>query len=431
MRLPSLLVISTIIACSGGQSPPFPEPELPDCCTEQVGPVTLRIHGAHMDGVRVIFQDTFSSVLEDTHTDPAGLAVGPMKPNGFVTVIDPFGPRDDGRTDLRTFAGVGPFEELVLEGPQGVITNVTVTAAIEPGATSYELTTSCGAGSLAVEGGIATGQLALVDCGASVELLLITRDASDTARRSIFHTASAIDGATIALPNAYEPIPAVTLQYSGVEQHERIVARTTLARSRPVLEQTREIAIASGVGSATLPLPSIGGGTLLIESLPAPAEAGLTAHGMLDWAPTGATTYFLDMWRDLLPAVTSRPRFQVPNTIVWTEDHAFAQATQLESSVPPPMRGPDLVVVDLAIARADRSWTWTVAAPHQKGLLALPVLPPDTGLAPGDTVEVTDLFLAAVPFGYDAVRARVLSSRRPRDLIVDPFAGRIVYQQLR
>src|SRR5262245_25587661 len=115
------LALVLVAGCGDGKHNPDAAADMtvmPDAAT---GPVTLTItkEGLPVAGVHVYFQNSNSTLVADATTDAAGHASADMAAGGFVTAINPFdtvqAPTSD--DDLRTFAGVKPGDQLVLDQP--------------------------------------------------------------------------------------------------------------------------------------------------------------------------------------------------------------------------------------------------------------------------------------------------------------------------
>jgi hypothetical protein len=429
----SLVVLVSLTACGEHGSTP-PPPDIVEPPPPVRGPVALTIlhDGEPAVGVPVVFHDALGLVAS-VLTDASGLARVEMQGGGFVTAVNPFGTPADGIDDLRTYAAVQVGDLLVLESDSRASTiTVPVTAPVDPGAARYQLHTTCGSGSLAVQNGVARGNLVLTNCNNVADVLLETFDANDAPLRSIFRPGLAVvDGDPLVLPNGYEPIPNIEVTFSGFDG-KTIAARTALASPLGQLRETSfDVTIGSGVGTKQLALPNILDGRIVTESRPNTDELALGTHRLLDWGPANFNQ-FINLFDVRLLDITSSPEFFPPRSVFWGES-AFV-ATQLESAPPPDDRSADFTIVTLAITRETKTWRWTLATRHDGPSATLPLLPIELGdlnVAPGDTVEITQLMMAKVPGGYDAVRARIHNSQRLEDFIVDPSFGRIIAQDLR
>jgi len=434
------LLLLGFAACGGEHGSMPAPPDIADPPPPFTGPVSLQIthNGAPAVGVAVVFQDAGVVGATTQPTDGSGTARVTMGRDGFVTVVNPFGPPATGAPDdVRTFAGVQPFDQLKLvEDTRASPITVTVTAPIEPTAVEYRLHTSCGSGVLVKPSGpgLPTGQLTLTSCGGAADVLLETIDSSGNPSRSIYRpNLPVIDGGTVALPSGYQAIPGARFDYSGIaDGYGTVHVRGVLASSRgPVFETSGDVVISSGVGSTILPIPTISDPTLMTESTLALTDS-IATHGVLDWGPN--TGQFIDLWDDLLPELLSAPRFDLPRSVSWSE--ASFATFQFESGPIEDETRPDFVLIELAVERtgaSPRTYTWRIAAPYFGPFVSLPLLPLDANdfnIAPGDSVDVAGLTTVNVPGGYGAVRARVLDSKRPEDLI-EGSSGRIVYETLR
>lgn len=425
MRRPSALLAASVLAfgaCSGGQSPPLPDtPDPPP--PPPPGPLTLRIddRGTPVPGIVVMFEDSTGGT-SIVVTDDQGAATAEVLGRTRVTAVNPFGPIADAGgpiDDLRTMTDLFPFDDIQLAQPAALPdATITVSAPLDPGAATYELRTTCGDTTLVPSGAAATGTLVLRACVPQLDAVLVTREAGGAPRRSIAtRVPTPEDGATLTLPNAYAPLVDVQLDVFGSFGFERALGRTYLAArpGRPLYEATFDVAIDSGSATARIPVPPAGDVLRFVEGHLVPRPGDVAQHGVLE-VGFGGAQQFIDLG-DKLPDVLSRPTFVAPRTLDWGEA-SFAAAVQLESSVPPPA-GPDYVVVELDIVRADdRRARWTAIVKHQPGLAVLPLLHAGHEILLGDTVTVARMTMVDTFGAYEDLRRVLFSGPTELDRIL-------------
>ncbi|HEU0033895.1 MAG TPA: hypothetical protein VFQ53_24875 [Kofleriaceae bacterium] len=439
------IVVVLVAACSEhGMSPPMPDVAPPP--PPPSGPVSLRIasDGVPHPGVTVVFQAADSHVVGTAVTDASGVASMTMEAGGFVTAIDPFGPpAAGGANDLRTFAGVRPFDELRL-GRDDARTGlqVRVTAPVAQNAASYTLHTTCGTGTLVATGtGKPTALVTLQGCTSAVDMIVVANDATGKPLRALIARGLAVfDGDTLQLTGTYEPIASVGIEYSAVpDAYTSIETHATITTQAPILSADATAAVQFGIANTMLALPGFFDTALRIDAHPVPAAPKLGVHGVLTWS-SFSTNNFVQLWDLLLPDYAQRPTFSLPRSIFWSETQNGARilddAPNFESSVPPNIGIPDVVIAKLHVARPDRTFDWTIATPYVGPVVTYPQLSPTPGElavfdpAPGDAVDVVRLSTVDVPFGYDSVRANILNVVDYAELITDPTFGRISYEDL-
>ena len=162
MKLTLCLVVM-LSACGGSKARPDatgePEPAIdalladaavdaePDATTP--APVSVTVYdssNAPAPGMRVIFLDGADSPLMVTTTDINGVASAVVPAGSSVTAESPMPPQNTA-IPLSTFLDVQPGDALLVGTPPEppVYASVSVDAPPLQGATSYEVTTSCGA----------------------------------------------------------------------------------------------------------------------------------------------------------------------------------------------------------------------------------------------------------------------------------------------
>jgi hypothetical protein len=109
----------------------------------------------------------------------------------------------------------------------------------------------------------------------------------------------------------------------------------------------------------------------------------------------------------------------------------FTQATRRVAWAAAGGVAPQVAIASLRLARdgAPLQWTWQIAGAPTERALTLPTLPGAEAIynaTPGDGVTIDGLITAAVPGGYDGVRAAIFVDRG----VITGAAGRIVAQEL-
>jgi hypothetical protein len=433
------LLLLVLGACGGGGESPGPDGDLPDCgllfCTPPPppnGPITVQISdgGAPVSGVQVVFIDELGTT-SSTVTDAAGSVTQFVELGASVTVINPFGATKD-VDDVRTIADAKPFDVFDLTNNATPVTvTMTLTGFPHAGAASYQLRTPCGDLALASP----SGEITLPRCGTTVDMLLLSLDASGTPIGAMSGAFALEAGGTISLGSNYNAVPEVRVEYTGVDRFDEIAGTVGLLGDRGrFYDRAFDADIASAIGTGRVLLPRSTGHTTLVESRPVPLADDLAQHGIIDWNPANTgDRIFIDLFNSLMPSVITPPQVE-SNRIVWGEGFRAASVV-LESSIPDapgPEEAGTFVVFELGVTRGPKSWTWTLMSRQQGTVLPLPAIPTEHAIASGDTVAFDRMLLANVTGGYDNVRRLLLDKPNLTDLVVSGFqTGRIVYQELR
>ncbi|MDQ3370749.1 MAG: hypothetical protein M3680_35475 [Myxococcota bacterium] len=413
--LPGLLCLLATVACSDDTKvrhlPDAPPPPLDALDASTAGPVTLTITegGTPIPGVEVIFQDADSTVVLETTTGTNGVASATMDAGGYVTAIQPFlnTPQGIAQADLRTFVGVKPGDQLQLRQPgeqPGV--NVTFAGPMDPNAFSYFLYTSCGAQDISGPNGSGSapgGPVTLFGCGPMIDVILETRDFSGAKLRQIVEQNIPVtEGTTIDLTaRTYTPVPAATFSYANLPATVTSVgvSHHLVTPRGPLLAVFTTQDVVAGAASASIERPTVTGATMVTTSELLGSSS--TRHTVVEWGPA-SDAYSFDGAGALLPELTSAASLSIPDhRISWTSA-AGAQAA-------------DLVRLSIGLTRetpALQSWRWQIVAPAAGSAVVLPVLPGAPARfnpVAGDVPNRTQLVVAKVPGGYDAVRASVLA----------------------
>jgi len=378
-------------------------------------PVTIQttLDGQPIGGVHVYFQNADSSVVLATVTDASGAASAVMAPGGYVTAIDPYQPPALGRVadEIDTFVGVKPGDHLHLaQRVSSTAINFTVTVQADPAATSYGAFTPCGSTSLtsAGSGAAPTGTIALYNCGADTDFLVVTYDQAGAPLDFFF-------------------VPSVAV---ADQQPLDLTAQTYAAVSTRTYSWTNPGTVSGFSFADTL---RTGGGSILTfngynnvdatsGSYPVPAFTGAADLMVTTVNETRDQQYFVD-WGPYSPAYTTDvgARMLVP----LESSPAFDPATHTFSFTEGTTGvAPDFVYASVnAFRSADaRSWTWRIASPQATSIV-YPQLPTDVydfNITAADQPGSFELAFGKVPGGYDAVRPFLLwnpSSPQPEDLM--------------
>jgi hypothetical protein len=437
-RLTSLFIL--VAACGGGSTPPGgDDDDPPDCgtlrCTPPPppgGPVQIfvRNNGLPAPGVAVSIVD-FLGATTVTETDAQGLVEQHIELGATITVVNPFGPLPGGIDDVRTIVDAQPFDAFdVSNGNSGTVT-MTVTGSASPGATSYELHTSCGTFPLTAP----SGEVTIPRCQTIADAMLVAL-VGGVPNAAVTREFSLVEGGTIAFGSSYAAVPEQRVEYTGVGPFDEIAGTASLVSPRGELYERLFVAdINANIGTGRVLLPRNPTMMTFVDSHLVPRNGDLTRHGALDWnPPSTGDRMFVDLFNQLLPTVITAPRFAATNLIVW--DEAFrAEAVTLESSIPdapgPTAQGP-LINFELSVTRGEQRWNWSVISRYGGPSFNVPIIPGEHALVSGDTVEIERMFVAVTSGGYDLVRPTLLRRPQPADLVTTQLqTGRVTYQELR
>jgi hypothetical protein len=397
--------------------------------------LSATLDGAPVAGVLVYFQNADNSLVASMMTGVTGTASAAMAAGGYVTAIDPFvsqAPTVHGGiavTEIRTFAGVKPGDQLVLERRSPVSISFTLWTSEVVGATNYDVFTSCGNGELAAgtgSGGGPSGQVVLNDCNGTADIAVL---------------ASILNGDTkVPVSALYHPGVALTANATvdlTADVYGQLNQTTVTYLNNPfaATASVDHTVIAAHGRFGPFTARKVGDSVMIGEPMvPATGEIFDTSivftgrHHVIDWGgPTAA--YTLDMTNVFLPGIVfdPLPSFDVVGQRVsWMEEPGRAT--------------PDASVAAISVTRSTggitRFWHWRLAGPYTAGALTFPTLPTtlfDWAPADGDTIDLDELMTARIaPGGYDAVRGRVLAIREAGDagsFVVGP-TGRVVTVEL-
>lgn len=373
-----------------------------------------------MPGVHVYFQNADSSIVSNTTTDDAGTASAVMAAGGYVTAVDPYnlpgfgGPQGH---QLATFVHVKAGDHLLLDegAPAATEIGVTVSALLDPAATTEYVYSPCsGAVQLSATGQalvaqVVTAQVTLDSCGTATNFLLVSYDQNNQPLNMAYVTNVAIaDQGTVDLTAAtlvgvdtkswtFNNGPALTslsFEDALVDANGQIFST---GNETPSDEQNPTV---------TMPMPTFTGAAEIVRT-------GFTTgsdHTLLDWGPY-ASTFTTDVGARALKEFTAAPTYDVA-----TRTESIAETNTGATA--------DFSLTFLFASRPSDNgqWSWAVAAPH--GPITLPHLPTevyDFNIVATDNVDVEAWINGQVPGGYDAIRATLLATNGPEDLIPLPI----------
>lgn len=414
-----LLTSLAVNGCGGdddnGRLPDAPPPPIdtpPPDMPMPLAPVTLKItkNGAAMKDIVVYFQSTDAGPATRTTTDQTGTASATIAAGGYVTAIDPFVTPPPpvvfgafGVPELRTFAGVKPGDHLLLTQNDATPITFTLNAPAVEGANDYQVFTSCGTSSIAPGGGSGGsngpdpgGSVTLYDCNGTADIAILAsapNDGPEIPISALYHPNQALSpNGTVTLTDNYEALVNRTFTYMNIPDQSSVQVSHTLVGARGRFGEF----FLSGVGDS---------GTIQEPAIPATGSIVDTAlqrqgrHHVIDWGNV-VTAYTLDMNNLLLPDLTTFPGYNSTNRRAsWMEETTGA--------------APDVTLAGIRVSRSDgetqRNWHWRIAGPYAPGEIRFPVLPTDVfDFNPGaNEADVSELVIAKLPGGYDAVRARV------------------------
>jgi hypothetical protein len=401
----------------------------PDGPSTGVVTLTVTVAGVPNPNVTVYFQNADSSLVSATQTDASGVASATMQAGGYVTAIKPdvlngaaFGLLTD---SVATFAGVKPGDFLTLATPVLPALPFTITTPLDSGASTYFLWTSCGQQDISAAGsGSGTVPVAvnLAGCGdGTVDMLVETRDGTGPLH-GLFQTVVVTPNQQVNLTNNYMGLVTSTFAYTSVPAAiSSLGIVQALATTRGQLNvETGQATVTTGAANASFLQQNVTGATAITTSSPIGTPGFGNPH-VVEWGPYAAA-YTLDLANVLLGDWTTQPTFDVPtHAVTWGES---AGAT------------PDLGLVEVDAFRGSPAlaWRWRIAAPRTGTTIVYPVLPAPSDIynvTAGDSPGINTMITAAVPGGYDAVRAHILSAQNGVLSLVVGATGRIVFEDLR
>jgi hypothetical protein len=395
--------------------------------------VTVTLDGVPQPNVVVYFQSSYLGPSIERRTDATGSAIAvvevPVYDVTSVTLVNPFGPIDATSDELFTYDAVVPGDHLQVardRRPPPVV-HVTLTAPLDPAAASYRLHTSCGAADLAVDADHAQvgGPVALAGCGATIDLLVESLDASGQSLGALYQADVPVsDGGGVALTGTYQPSHAKMLTYdtlsvrsSRLEIHARLLTAKGILYDAPT--RTMALSFMNYHPSLTVMVPSIPGAVAAIETVYQSADAGL--EHTIDWG-FDAPRYELDLDSGpFLEQYVTRPEL-TSFGISYTETGGVVRADYVRARI-------------LAVRPGMRSWQWQFVSPtgpYGGGSQLWPQIPSDVypyNRQGGDVWTVPEATLVYAGRSYDAIRAHAFSMPSPRALIAGSF-GRVVFEDI-
>ena len=393
--------------------------------------VTVTLDGVPQPGVVVYFQSTILGPSTERRTDATGSAIAVVEVGVYnitsVTVVNPFGPIDATTDELLTYNAVKPGDHLQVardRSPPAPV-HATLAAPLDSAAASYRLHTSCGAADLAIDLDHAQvgGSIALAGCGATVDMLVESLDASGQSLGSLYQADVPVtDGGSVVLTGAYAPSHAKILTYDTLsvrgpqlEIHARLMTAKGVVYDSPTW--TIALSFMDHHPSRTVMLPSIPDAVAVTETVYQSGDAGL--EHTVDWGQD-SPRYHLDLepFGAFLEEYVTPPAF-MGSWITYTETGGVVRWEYMRARV-------------LAV-RGERSWIWQFVSPsgaYGGGSQPWPQIPSDVypyNLQTGDVWSVAEATVVYAPGGYDAIRAHALSIPSPRAQIAGP-AGRLVFE---
>ena len=449
-----LFVCLALVACGDGDdngtgeladAPIAPDGSSVDAPSElpPLEPVTLTVtkNGLPVPGVRAYFVNPDNSLAANVLTDDTGKASARVIEGGSVTALDPFDTDVDVH-DLRTFAGVKPGDDLALtfsdDSNGGEELNVTVVVPVPvSGASSYQILTTCGSGSISPALDLAdseSGSISLSGCANGLaDFVVIASGDDERPPQALYHRGLAVsDGGEVHLEaDGYGDLTTAEFNYTGLPSNAgNVRVLHTLSSDRGSFASFDEQAgVVDGAATIQIEEPNLAGAgaTGLIET----QVSMFGLHSMFD-SGNGATPFTVDASGVLLRDFFSFPTYnKTSKEMFWEEeiDGVEADFTFAQIRVD---RFLDMAP-GLVPAAPPGSWTWSISAPYREGKLAFPKLPTDQGdWAPAlsDVVDIDTLTNVKLPGGYDAIRARVHDIGDRSDLVAAP-TDRVVLVDVR
>lgn len=402
-------------------APPTPDGVSVDANTSAVR-ITVSTSVGPRSNVTVHFQNSDSSLVSTQVTNVDGVAEAVMQPGGYVTAVSPF---DDSGGVVRTFAGVKPGDQLVLNRDENdEPREFEVSVPISQLGGSYMLYTSCGSRDVTSGNGSGSGssqpggRVVVYGCGASSDLVLeaSTGDATEWIYQPAATLANVVDLSALTFATA----PTATFNYTNVPAGVTTITlegRQVTAGGTPVPYYSSADVVA-GAASMTAVRSALPNARNLVHSRLFNGSFGL--HQLLAWgAPVAVQA--TDLANQLLAEYATRPELDVAShSVSWTVA---------------PGATPDLQRAEIYLGRGKGGdVNWRIVGPYTNTTLVLPVLPGDSaGYNPRaeDAAYVSELTTVKVVGGYDAVREHALADDLPGGLAASVGAsGSAVLQEL-
>ncbi|MBA3451586.1 MAG: hypothetical protein H0T42_00655 [Deltaproteobacteria bacterium] len=372
---------------------------------------------SELGGHTVYFQNADSSLVLAGRTTDDGRANAFMTPGGSVTLAV----NRANLVALFTHVAVQPGDELVIDERTTVTTEPTTALLIrvspDPGATFYDLGTSCG--SADIRGAeLQPVSVSLRDCGERADMLV--RSFGNGVRYIYRDDVEIPSGATVVFAGPYQALEPATIVATGVEASitELNLTHSLIGGRRELYREERFITPASGTGSAVADVPLPVNGTSMIRLDPSvPGE--LSSQHVIEWGPSIATRV-VDMGTPLRPLV-ERPRIDPERrAIVWTESPMGAVADAV------------LATFQWSPIGSGFNYQWTVVAPREEEpILRLPLLPREPLIPQGTLIDPYIFAMVSSEGGYARIRPRIVGAWAPgRMWPIDGSAGRVVYRDI-
>lgn len=396
------VVLSVALAGCGGCGDETNVGKLPDAPPKEPERVTLTItrDGEPVVGVKVYFQRADETVISSAMTDSAGVASEIVEQDGaFVTAVDPFpsrevpDPQAPVNHDLRTFAGVKPGDDLVLNHEDPVSISVSLALPEPDGFQSYEVYSTCGSGFLSPNGSGFTGSVTLAGCDGKADFLVIVNanlgEGGDQTCALYHPNATVGDNARIDLTqDTCMPIADRTFELVNIPDDTQFMnfQHHLLTPNGMIFTPFgAQLGVEGATRSVTFREPTLAGVTHMFEV--GVRRAG--AHNLYSW---GALKTSFDLATMLPDITTVEPGFAKETRIAsWTEGTAAIQ--------------PELAISRIHVLRneGEGTWDWSLVAPYTAGQVKYPALA-DFAFAANHEVTVDELSLGKLPQGYDVVR---------------------------
>lgn len=372
-------LVGLLLGCGGGSDPTHGDATpAPDDPSAELVSVRVSRDGVAEPNRRAVFLDSSSQVMADVQTDADGIASAPVPSGGSVSVVTDWA----FTTDIRTFVGVEPGDQLVLDEafPRSsydiLIPRSTVAA-------SYQVRSSCSGRNVSAippPGGVEPFTVTTQGCVGTIDIVVTTFDDNNHVTGALHHS-----GAVVA---ANGTVDLTADNYAAVEQAEYHVdgvgASSTLAVTRV---KNRAIAEATSTvvgGVAQFALPAVSGATQASVVVPDTTPAVC----YFDWGPP-SLMQTIDVTTRSLPELTN-PRFDA-GVARW-DTSSDAEAS--------------FAVALLAVRSSNSLWLWSVLGPHEQRQLSLPTLP--AGVAPFAIQAATEVtvtpVIGAITGGFASVR---------------------------
>jgi hypothetical protein len=344
--------------------------------------VTMTVHlGAEpAANVPVIFQTNEGAEMGVVMTDATGTAAGSLPLGGTVSIVFP---RTDTPSDVYSYLGVKPNDQLDFIGPASTADPTTINVLVPPAPSGGQVsvTTACGQ----TTGDAPMIALDIAGCGTQTDVYVS-------------------DGVTAGFLKRVTIAPEVDL--SAEPYHDAVTTTLTVTdlpdNGSATLEKRLETdllhpAFTTGALATTLDtadatvdasVPDVSGIQQLVVANVNDDDGSTTIAARAAYT---ATPTEIDVGPALLPAVSLATL--ASSSVMWSEDGMGGNA--------------DLSVITLRTATV----THTLAAVHHDASLAIPELPlayKQFNLASTD-IPAIDVAILRVTGGYDAVRANVFN----------------------